>query len=44
MAVRLLAMLWWFLVGELYGLLGLIGIGSLAPAATARVGVIACIA
>jgi 1-acyl-sn-glycerol-3-phosphate acyltransferase len=26
MAVRLLAMLWWFLVGELYGLLGLFGI------------------
>jgi 1-acyl-sn-glycerol-3-phosphate acyltransferase len=26
MAVRLLAMLWWFLVGELYGLLGLLGI------------------
>ena len=26
MAVRLLAMLWWFLVGELYGLLGLFAI------------------
>jgi 1-acyl-sn-glycerol-3-phosphate acyltransferase len=26
MAVRLLAMLWWFLAGELYGLLGLFGI------------------
>jgi 1-acyl-sn-glycerol-3-phosphate acyltransferase len=26
MAVRLLAMLWWFLVGELYGLFGLLGI------------------
>jgi 1-acyl-sn-glycerol-3-phosphate acyltransferase len=26
MAVRLFAMLWWFLVGELYGLLGLLGI------------------
>jgi 1-acyl-sn-glycerol-3-phosphate acyltransferase len=26
MALRLLAMLWWFLVGELYGLLGLLGI------------------
>ena len=26
MAVRLLAMLWWFLVGELYGLVGLFGI------------------
>lgn len=26
MAVRLLAMLWWFLVGELYGLLGLFSI------------------
>jgi hypothetical protein len=26
MAVRLLAMLWWFLVGELYGLLGLLSI------------------
>jgi 1-acyl-sn-glycerol-3-phosphate acyltransferase len=26
MAVRLLAMLWWFLLGELYGLLGLLGI------------------
>lgn len=26
MAVRLLAMLWWFLAGELYGLLGLLGI------------------
>ena len=26
MAVRLLAMLWWFLIGELYGLLGLFGI------------------
>jgi 1-acyl-sn-glycerol-3-phosphate acyltransferase len=30
MAVRLLAMLWWFLVGELYGLLGLFGIWVLA--------------
>jgi 1-acyl-sn-glycerol-3-phosphate acyltransferase len=31
MAIRLLAMLWWFLLGELYGLtgLGLIGIASL---------------
>ncbi|MGA2319369.1 MAG: 1-acyl-sn-glycerol-3-phosphate acyltransferase [Solirubrobacteraceae bacterium] len=26
MAVRLLAMLWWFLMGELYGLIGLLGI------------------
>src|SRR3989454_10933480 len=26
MAVRLLSMLWWFLVGEVYGLLGLFGI------------------
>lgn len=26
MAVRLLAMLWWFLLGELYGLVGLLGI------------------
>jgi 1-acyl-sn-glycerol-3-phosphate acyltransferase len=26
MAVRLLAMLWWFLVGEMYGLVGLLGI------------------
>ncbi|HEX5853378.1 MAG TPA: 1-acyl-sn-glycerol-3-phosphate acyltransferase [Solirubrobacteraceae bacterium] len=26
MAVRLLAMLWWFLVGEMYGLLGLLAI------------------
>jgi len=26
MAVRLVAMLWWFLLGELYGLLGLLGI------------------
>jgi 1-acyl-sn-glycerol-3-phosphate acyltransferase len=26
MAIRLVAMLWWFLVGELYGLLGLLGI------------------
>src|SRR5271165_7575320 len=26
MAVRLLALLWWFLVGELYGLLGLLSI------------------
>jgi len=30
MAVRLLAMLWWFLVGELYGLLGLFGIWALS--------------
>jgi 1-acyl-sn-glycerol-3-phosphate acyltransferase len=30
MAVRLLAMLWWFLVGELYGLLGLLGIWMLS--------------
>jgi hypothetical protein len=30
MAVRLLAMLWWFLVGELYGLLGLFGIWVLS--------------
>jgi 1-acyl-sn-glycerol-3-phosphate acyltransferase len=27
MAIRLLAMLWWFLLGELYGLVGLMGIG-----------------
>jgi 1-acyl-sn-glycerol-3-phosphate acyltransferase len=27
MAVRLLAMLWWFLLGELYGLVGLLAIG-----------------
>jgi 1-acyl-sn-glycerol-3-phosphate acyltransferase len=30
MAVRLLAMLWWFLVGELYGLLGLLVIWALS--------------
>jgi 1-acyl-sn-glycerol-3-phosphate acyltransferase len=30
MAVRLLAMLWWFLLGELYGLLGLFGIWALS--------------
>jgi 1-acyl-sn-glycerol-3-phosphate acyltransferase len=30
MAVRLLAMLWWFLVGELYGLIGLLGIWILS--------------
>ncbi|MGD0455187.1 MAG: 1-acyl-sn-glycerol-3-phosphate acyltransferase [Solirubrobacteraceae bacterium] len=30
MAVRLLAMLWWFLVGELYGLLGLLVIWLLS--------------
>ncbi len=30
MAVRLLAMLWWFLAGELYGLLGLLGIWVLS--------------
>jgi len=30
MAVRLLAMLWWFLVGELYGLIGLLGIWALS--------------
>jgi 1-acyl-sn-glycerol-3-phosphate acyltransferase len=30
MALRLLAMLWWFLVGELYGLLGLLGIWALS--------------
>jgi 1-acyl-sn-glycerol-3-phosphate acyltransferase len=30
MAVRLVAMLWWFLVGELYGLLGLLGIWALS--------------
>src|SRR6202043_2153838 len=30
MAVRLLAMLWWFLLGELYGLLGLFGIWVLS--------------
>jgi 1-acyl-sn-glycerol-3-phosphate acyltransferase len=30
MAIRLLAMLWWFLVGELYGLLGLLGIWVLS--------------
>ena len=30
MAVRLLAMLWWFLVGEIYGLLGLFGIWVLS--------------
>ena len=30
MAVRLLAMLWWFLVGEVYGLLGLLGIWVLS--------------
>jgi 1-acyl-sn-glycerol-3-phosphate acyltransferase len=27
MAIRLLAMLWWFLLGELYGLVGLMAIG-----------------
>jgi 1-acyl-sn-glycerol-3-phosphate acyltransferase len=30
MAVRLVAMLWWFLVGELYGLLGLLGTWALS--------------
>jgi 1-acyl-sn-glycerol-3-phosphate acyltransferase len=30
MAVRLLAMLWWFLLGELYGLLGLLTIWALS--------------
>jgi 1-acyl-sn-glycerol-3-phosphate acyltransferase len=30
MALRLTAMLWWFLLGELYGLLGLTAIGILA--------------
>jgi 1-acyl-sn-glycerol-3-phosphate acyltransferase len=30
MAVRLLAMLWWFLVGELYGVLSLLGIWVLS--------------
>jgi 1-acyl-sn-glycerol-3-phosphate acyltransferase len=30
MAVRLLAMAWWFLLGELYGLLGLLGIWALS--------------
>jgi 1-acyl-sn-glycerol-3-phosphate acyltransferase len=30
MAVRLIAMLWWFLVGELYGLFGLLGIWLLS--------------
>lgn len=30
MAVRLLAMLWWFLAGELYGLIGLLGIWALS--------------
>src|ERR1700736_1178613 len=30
MAVRLLALLWWFLVGELYGLLGLLAIWVLS--------------
>jgi 1-acyl-sn-glycerol-3-phosphate acyltransferase len=30
MAVRLVAMLWWFLVGELYGLLGLLGMWVLS--------------
>src|ERR1700730_16622713 len=30
MAIRLLAMLWWFLVGELFGLLGLLGIWALS--------------
>ena len=30
MAVRLLAMLWWFLTGELYGLLGLLTIWALS--------------
>jgi 1-acyl-sn-glycerol-3-phosphate acyltransferase len=30
MAVRLLAMLWWFLVGELYGLVGLLAIWTLS--------------
>jgi 1-acyl-sn-glycerol-3-phosphate acyltransferase len=30
MAVRLLAMLWWFLVGELYGLIGLLAIWTLS--------------
>lgn len=30
MAVRLVAMLWWFLLGELYGLLGLLAIGVLS--------------
>jgi 1-acyl-sn-glycerol-3-phosphate acyltransferase len=30
-AVRLVALLWWFLVGELYGLLGLLWIGVTSP-------------
>jgi 1-acyl-sn-glycerol-3-phosphate acyltransferase len=42
MAVRLMAMLWWFLVGELYGLIGLFGIwirsgGRDSPRRRARV-------
>ena len=31
MAVRLVALLWWFLLGELYGLLGLLWIGLSSP-------------
>jgi 1-acyl-sn-glycerol-3-phosphate acyltransferase len=30
-AIRLVALLWWFLVGELYGLLGLLWIGLTSP-------------
>ena len=36
MALRLLAMLWWFLVGELYGLLGLLGIWAAAGGRDSR--------
>jgi 1-acyl-sn-glycerol-3-phosphate acyltransferase len=31
MAIRLLAMLWWFLLGELYGIAGLVLIGITSP-------------
>jgi hypothetical protein len=44
MAVRLLAMLWWFLVGELYGLLGLLWIWALSGGRDGPVGGIPCIA
>jgi 1-acyl-sn-glycerol-3-phosphate acyltransferase len=36
MAVRLAAMLWWFLLGELYGLLGLLGIWLLSAGRDGR--------
>jgi 1-acyl-sn-glycerol-3-phosphate acyltransferase len=36
MAVRLATMLWWFLLGELYGLLGLLGIWTLSAGRDGR--------